>query len=86
MEEFNDDLTILSPVKDYTPPQLPTLQETRKNPVLIKKNLPQRWRTNAKVITCIGLFGAGLLTLTGCPGEDLRPGCTHHGGGPPMPI
>jgi len=86
MKEFKDDLTILSPVKDYTPPQLPTLQETRKNPVLIKKNLPLRWRTNAKVITCIGLIGAGLLTLTGCSGEDLRPGCTHHGGGAPMPI
>jgi len=63
-----------APVKNYTPPKLPTLEEAGSTPLL--KALPSRWKKNAAVITCLGL--AGVFALSGC-GRIIgdRP---HHGG------
>jgi len=85
VKETSNDLTSLNPVKSYTPPELPSLKDARKDPSFLKK-LPSRWKNNAKVVTCIGLIGAGMLTLTACPVEDVLDGRTHHGGAASMPI
>jgi len=101
MKDFNDDLIALTPVKGYDPPKLPTLQEARKDPYLLK-SLPSRWQHNVKVIACIGILGASMITLAGCAGDgissggvaggnpdptpDLRPVEMHHGGAASAPI
>lgn len=58
----DDDLTKLNPVKNYTSPKLPTLQDTCGSSEHLKK-LPKRWQTHAKVIACAGLLGVGALAL-----------------------
>jgi len=91
MNRQKDDQTVLNPVGSYDPPKLPSLNEVRKNPVLLKK-LPVRWQGNAKVITCMGLIGASMISLTACPldvlfeDRDRRGGETHHGGAGGIPV
>jgi len=102
MKNPKDCLTTLSPLKSYTPPELPKLKDAGNDPMFLK-TLPSRWQNNAKVLTCVGLIGAGMITLSGClgeivPGGNNNPGgavCTcnendthgpHHGGSPSMPI
>jgi len=90
MDKQKNDLTELSPVDHYQPPMLPSLNEVRNNPALLKK-LPDRWQGNAKVITCMGLIGASLISLTACPFEDLFKDNkgnseTHHGGAGGVPV
>jgi hypothetical protein len=53
---MNDKITI-NPMKTYTPPNVPTLEESRKNPDFLKK-LPLRWRKKAAVIAAAGIMGA----------------------------
>jgi hypothetical protein len=48
---------IVKPLEAYTPPNLPTLEESRKNPDFLKK-LPLRWRKKAAVIAAAGIMGA----------------------------
>jgi len=55
----------ITPVENYEKPPLPTLEETRDNPKILKE-LPSRWKRNKKIIACIGLAGA--LTLSTCIG------------------
>ena len=71
----------LAPVKNYTPPNLPTLEEAGSN--LQMKTLPARWKKNAAVMACLGF--TGVLALSGCRGGifDNR---THHGGAGGAPI
>ena len=66
------DLLRVGPVKNYTPPKLPTLDDACGNPPL--KVMPIRWKKNAAVIACLGL--AGMFTLAGCSPD----GIFHHGG------
>ena len=45
-----------SPVKDYSPPNLPTLEEARDSQMPMP--LPSRWRKGVAVLACIGVMGA----------------------------
>jgi len=74
-----NDLLRVAPVKNYTPPKLPTLEESSVNHPL--KALPSRWKKNAAVIACLGFTGA--LTLSGC--TDALRDRYHHGGAPFAP-
>ena len=56
----NDQLKI-QPIESYTAPKIPTFGED--NSAMLKK-LPSRWKTNAKVLACIGIMGT--VTLAGC--------------------
>jgi len=82
MKTINDNQLSISPVKNYEPPKLPTLNETRQNPTILK-NLPSRWQRNTAVLSCLGI--AGMLTLSGCYFLDDITG-THHGGTAAFPI
>ena len=75
-----NDLLTTGPVKNYKPPKLPTLEESRGAPPL--KVIPSRWKKNATVIACLGF--AGVLTLSGCT-NALR-NRSHHGGAGGAPI
>jgi hypothetical protein len=57
----------IKPVKNYTPPALPTLSDA--TPELLK-NTPRRWKKKAVVAACMGIVG--MTAFAGC---DL-----HHGG------
>lgn len=57
-----NDITV-KPLKNYTPPNVPTLEESRKNPDFLKK-LPLRWRKHAAIIVAAGLMGA--WAFSGC--------------------
>jgi len=72
MNDFKDDLTALCPVKKYKSPKLPTLQDARDNPALLKK-LPSRWENNAKVIGLLAIISAGAITLSACAGGGINP-------------
>jgi len=63
LKNNNEDIICINPVKEYAAPKLPTIEDTRDNPGLLKK-LPSRWNKNATVLACIGFLGA--ITLTGC--------------------
>ena len=88
MKNINKDLLSMNPVKHYKAPQVPTLEDSHDNPVLLKK-LPSRWQKSASVIACIGLVGAMTLS-TGCLNLFTRNfhGCSefHHGGSGAMPM
>ena len=73
--KHHNDLPGLSPMQEYTPPQLPTFREA--DPAQLK-TLPSRWAKNTAVVACIGILGTA--TLSGCFGERL-----HNGGGPIAP-
>jgi len=81
----NDDLKGLCPVESYEPPRLPSLNEGRKDPVLLKK-LPARWQNKTRVLACIGLLSANMLSLTACPIEELFDDRSHHGGAGGIPV
>jgi len=97
MSDFKKDLTVLNPVKTYDPPKLPSLIEVKNDPALLKV-LPERWKSKSKVLTCIGLIGAGMLSLSGCAGDGVTSGeppviiaptpdtNMHHGGSGGVPI
>jgi len=72
------DLLCISPVKDYTPPQIPTLEDTRVNLAILKK-LPSRWQKNRAVIACVGLVGT--VALSGCAYAHLVDERTPHSDG-----
>ena len=92
-----DDLTTLIPLKEYTPPELPKLKAVRKNPSILK-SLPSRWQNNVKIMSCLGLLGAGMITLASCAGDGIpgntgsngrevpHPSTMHHGGAGGVPI
>jgi len=40
MKNANEDLLCVSPVKNYEPPRLPTLKDTRSNPELLFVGIP----------------------------------------------
>jgi len=66
---MNKNLLNITPVEKYEAPKIPTLQDTRSNPALLKK-LPSRWKKNVAVITCLGLLGSSVFS--GCtqpPGD-----------------
>jgi len=60
-------ITNPTPIKDYTAPNIPTLEESRKNHNFLAK-LPLRWRRCATIATCAGLIGtvglAGIAVQT----------------------
>jgi hypothetical protein len=51
----------LIPAKNYTPPDIPTLDTIRADPAPLKR-LPSRWQKNAAAAVCIGLMGTTVLT------------------------
>jgi hypothetical protein len=55
---------IVKPLESYQPPNLPTLEESRKNPDFLKK-LPLRWRKKAAVIAAAVLLVCIMLTACG---------------------
>ncbi|MCL2356312.1 MAG: hypothetical protein FWC70_04000 [Defluviitaleaceae bacterium] len=71
----------LSPVKNYTPPQIPTLEAAREDENLLKK-LPRRWK---KLSLGAAAAFIGLASVTGCtgggPGILSRLEVRMHGGG-----
>lgn len=71
------DLLGLNPVENYKAPKLPSLNEAKDDPNLLKK-LPSRWAKNAAVITCMGIMGTVLFT--GCYDRS------HHGGAGGFPL
>jgi len=75
----NEDLRI-APLKNYTPPSIPTLAEAGSQSTL--KTLPTRWRKNAVVMACLGLGVVGAIMISGC-GEDSR---QHRGGAAQAPF
>ncbi|MCL2721615.1 MAG: hypothetical protein FWD47_09800 [Treponema sp.] len=87
MNSENDCFFQLSPLKKYKTPKYPVYALARDNPDLLK-NLPSRWKKNAKVISCLGAMG--MLTLSGCfpLHKCSRCGFSHLGGsgGPPVYI
>jgi len=87
MSGIKDDLSDLSPVKSYDPPKLPSLAEVRNDPAFLTA-LPERWKNNAKVLTCMGLIGASMASLSGCVDEALPPDRPplHHGGAGGVPV
>jgi len=62
MKNFNEEL-FLRPMKNYSPPSLPTLEHARKNPALLK-NLPRRWKKKAGALACVGFFA--FAAFAGC--------------------
>ena len=78
MKNNNDDSLRLSPAKNYKPPNLPSLENARDNPELLKA-LPSRWKKSAAAMACLGF--AGMFVLSGCV-----PGRPHHGGSVGVPI
>jgi hypothetical protein len=76
---MKNEITV-KPLKTYQPPNVPTLEESRKNPGLLKK-LPLRWRKKAVVIAAAGIMGA--WAFAGCTSDDFR---MHGGGSPPAPF
>ena len=68
------------PVKTYTPPKLPTLDETRDTPM--PKILPDRWKKNAVVLACLSF--AGVFSLASC--ADGLHSRLHHGGAGGLPF
>ncbi|MCL2357411.1 MAG: hypothetical protein FWC70_09725 [Defluviitaleaceae bacterium] len=46
----------MHPMKEYSAPNIPTLEYAKENPSLLKK-LPQRWRKKAAAFACIGAVG-----------------------------
>ncbi|MCL2874514.1 MAG: hypothetical protein FWE29_06265 [Defluviitaleaceae bacterium] len=83
MKNDKDILLSLNPVKSYVPPKIPTLSEIQDNTELLKK-LPLRWKNNARIITFLGIMGAGAVTLSACANFG-RPNI-HHGGAGFSPI
>jgi hypothetical protein len=79
----NDSLR-LSPLKNYKPPKIPTLDDTRGNPGILK-NLPLRWQKKTAVIACMTF--AGMVTLAGCDyAIALQESQLNHGGGAVIPF
>jgi len=75
------DILSITPVKNYTPPKLPTLAAAN----LPLKTLPARWKKNAAVVACLGFAGA--LTLAGCAGvAGILDERFHNGGAPQAPF
>jgi hypothetical protein len=56
------------PVKSYTPPQIPTLEQIKNDSAFLKQ-MPIRWRKSAAVLAAISVAGAALLA--GCSDEPL---------------
>ena len=81
MKNVKEDLLRIRPVETYEAPQLPTLEDARNTPALLKK-LPSRWLKHAAVIACIGLMGT--VALSGCVNPSDR--SPHHGGAGGAPI
>jgi hypothetical protein len=63
----------ISPVKKGVLLTLPTIEEARANPLLLKR-LPGRWQKNAAVVACVGFVGVVALTGCGLSGRDYRNG------------
>ena len=63
MNSKYDSQLVIKPVESYNTPQIPTMEETRNNPQMLKK-LPSRWQKNRKILLCAGL--AGTLSLSSC--------------------
>ena len=73
MDNSNQKLLNVTPLKHYTAPALPTLETARNDPALLAQ-IPSRWAKKAAVITCLGF--AGVFALTGCanlPGRGAPP-------------
>jgi|GEM_PF-1486691 len=79
MENFYEKNEILTPIKNYNAPNLPTLETVRKNPELLKK-LPRRWQKKAAIVACLSV--AGVTALTGCTSPDEK---IHDGGSATIP-
>ena len=60
-----------TPIKSYSPPKLPTLENARNNRTLLEE-MPLRWKRSAALLTCAGVMGTWLLTA--CEHRS------HHGG------
>ena len=60
----------ITPIKNYSAPNLPTLAESKNNTAMLKK-LPIRWTKKAAVVAYLAF--AGTIALTSCRE-------THHGG------
>jgi len=50
----------ISPLKNYSAPNIPTLEAARENPELLKK-LPRRWQKKAAVAACTGIIGLAVF-------------------------
>jgi len=61
-------LTNPKPLKTYTAPALPTLNEVKNDHDFLKK-MPLRWKKCAAVCTAVGLMGSWVLT--GCTSSDI---------------
>jgi len=83
MKNEKEDLLYMTPVRNYEAPQLPTLEDSRDNPTLLKK-LPLRWQKKAAVIACMSFVGT--ITLSGCAYAHLLDNRIHHGGAVGAPI
>jgi len=60
----------ISPIKNYTTPNIPTFGAARDNPALLKR-LPNRWRRNAAVLACVGMVG--VFSLSSCGRSSYAP-------------
>lgn len=72
MDKNKTKLINIVPMRHYEPPNVPTLDEMRKDSAPLQK-LPKRWTKSAAVAATIGVLG--LTALSGC--DVGRP---HHGG------
>lgn len=61
----------IAPMRDYTPPSVPTLDEMRKDSVVLQK-LPKRWVKNAAILAGVGVLS--LSVLAGCADRDADDG------------
>ena len=51
----------VTPVKKYTPPKYPTIEDAKSNPDLLRK-LPSRWQKKAKIFATVGMIGTMTFT------------------------
>jgi hypothetical protein len=60
------------PVKSYTPPQIPTLEQIKNDSAFLKQ-MPIRWRKSAAVLAVASVIGTcSLMGLVGC-GDSAAP-------------
>jgi hypothetical protein len=79
----------ISPMKNYSAPNFPTLENARENFAFRDelKKLPARWQKKTAVLTCMGLMGFAALTgcannlaITNVPVNGPAPVDIHYGG------
>ncbi|MCL2577846.1 MAG: copper amine oxidase N-terminal domain-containing protein [Defluviitaleaceae bacterium] len=99
MENSKNNQLNVTPLKNYNAPNLPTLENAREKPALLK-NLPRRWQKKAAMAACAGIIGIVGFFATSTVSYANQPAVfvqleaaelnisqrAHGGGSPPLPF